>query len=573
MSQSGPRPSHNVDYSPWKAGAELSFEQRIAQEEHLRLLEEAGARFGDSCFVSEMACVDVDSLDMGDHSYIAAGAYVTGDVTFGRHCSVNVYTVVRGDVRAGDGVRIGAHTSILGFNHSMSDPDIEIFRQPLTSQGITIGDDVWIGSNAVLLDGITVGSKSVIGAGSVVTKDVPSGAVVGGNPARVIRYRTRPGSLAHGTSLASRLERFADDARRSARPLLESHWSPELGLFTSHPSGTPTTRAQGDAIEIADLLLGDAPPQMPREELVELLRSLQDSSTGMICALSADGTPVAPPDEGADAQTAYHILSTGYALDLLGSAFAHPITMVSGQGSADVVNSLERLPWTSEVWGAGDRTDILATAIHWNSTLSPHTSEGQIETVIGWLMRHVDPVTGMWGSPRAGDGLLQIVNGYYRTTRGSFAQFGVPVPHPERVIDTVLRHAEDPRWFRPDRRTACNVLDVAHPLWLASQYTSHRESDITELAQTWLPETLGQWVEGDGSSQASGASGFSFRAPYARTVGTQDTSVSLQGTEMWLAIVWFLADLAGVSASLDYRPRGVHRPEPAWQPHLSQQVR
>lgn len=52
---------------------------------------------------------------------------------------------------------------------------------------ITIGDNVWIGGNAVVLMGVTIGNNVVIGAGSVVTHDIPSNAVAVGNPARVIR--------------------------------------------------------------------------------------------------------------------------------------------------------------------------------------------------------------------------------------------------------------------------------------------------------------------------------------------------------------------------------------------------
>ena len=52
---------------------------------------------------------------------------------------------------------------------------------------ITIGDDVFIGVNSIILPGVTIGSRVVVGAGSVVTRDIPDGVVVAGNPARVIR--------------------------------------------------------------------------------------------------------------------------------------------------------------------------------------------------------------------------------------------------------------------------------------------------------------------------------------------------------------------------------------------------
>jgi hypothetical protein len=159
----------------------------------------------------------------------------------------------------------------------------------------------------------------------------------------------------------------------------------------------------------------------------------------------------------------------------------------------------------------------------------------------------------MWGSPDPQDGLLQIVNGFYRASRGTFAQFGLPLPYPERVIDTVLQHARDDRFFGAGRENACNVLDIAHPLWL-TRATGYRAEEITVLARRLLAETLERWETN---------AGFGFRAPAPNLTGLTETVPGLQGTEMWLAIVWYLADLAGVSDALGYRPRGIHRPEPA----------
>ncbi len=159
----------------------------------------------------------------------------------------------------------------------------------------------------------------------------------------------------------------------------------------------------------------------------------------------------------------------------------------------------------------------------------------------------------MWGTADGSGDLLLVVNGYYRATRGTFAQFGVPVPHPERVIDSVLRHAGDARHFGPGRLDACNVLDIAHPLWLTRD-AGYRSAEVEALARQLLDEALGAWVDDRG---------FAFRLPHATTRGLPETEPGLQGTEMWLAIVWYLADLCGVASSLGYRPRGVHRPEPA----------
>ena len=54
---------------------------------------------------------------------------------------------------------------------------------------VNIGNDVWIGARVTILPGVKIGNGAIIGAGSVVTKDVPDFAIVGGNPARVIKYR------------------------------------------------------------------------------------------------------------------------------------------------------------------------------------------------------------------------------------------------------------------------------------------------------------------------------------------------------------------------------------------------
>ena len=57
---------------------------------------------------------------------------------------------------------------------------------------IIVKDDVWIGTNALILSGVTIGQGAIVGAGAVVTKDVPPYAIVGGNPAKVIKYRFEP---------------------------------------------------------------------------------------------------------------------------------------------------------------------------------------------------------------------------------------------------------------------------------------------------------------------------------------------------------------------------------------------
>jgi acetyltransferase-like isoleucine patch superfamily enzyme len=149
----------------------------------------AGASFAETAYVAAEARIFTARLVLGEHSWIAGHALLRGDVTFGAHCTVNAYACLSGTIRCGDGVRIASHVSIVGFNHGFDDPDRPIWQQPHQSLGIEIGDDVWIGANAVVVDGVRIGAGAVVAAGAVVTEDVPPMAVVAGVPARVLRYR------------------------------------------------------------------------------------------------------------------------------------------------------------------------------------------------------------------------------------------------------------------------------------------------------------------------------------------------------------------------------------------------
>ena len=98
--------------------------------------------------------------------------------------------MIIGPVMIGKDVMMASEVIILTANHTFDRLDI-----PMRLQGardvkpVRIGDDVWIGMRSIILPGVQIGRGAVIGAGAVVTKDVPEYAVVGGNPAKVIKFR------------------------------------------------------------------------------------------------------------------------------------------------------------------------------------------------------------------------------------------------------------------------------------------------------------------------------------------------------------------------------------------------
>ena len=85
---------------------------------------------------------------------------------------------------------MGPDVCICARNHAYSRTDITMDRQGFApEQPVIIEDDVWIGTEAIILLGVHIGTGAGIGAGAVVTKNVPNYAVVGGNPAHIIKMR------------------------------------------------------------------------------------------------------------------------------------------------------------------------------------------------------------------------------------------------------------------------------------------------------------------------------------------------------------------------------------------------
>jgi len=134
------------------------------------------------------AVVFGENVSISDNVYLNGGKYLR----IGSDTHVDVFSSIYGlgGVEIGEkcaiaaGVRIYSQTNQYGY-----EPSLPVVEQPIKYAPVKIGNDVWIGTNAVILPGVTIGDHSVVGAGSVVISDIPPHSVVAGVPARVVKKR------------------------------------------------------------------------------------------------------------------------------------------------------------------------------------------------------------------------------------------------------------------------------------------------------------------------------------------------------------------------------------------------
>ena len=543
-----PVSDEQVEIEPWHAvwsddGTWPGQPARLAS-----IRDRTGATLGDRVFIAQDASIACESLVIGDRTYVAKGCVLRDRIAMGADCTLNPYVTIAGQVTIGDGVRIASYAALYGFNHVFDDLEIPIWWQGLTEEGIVVEDDVWVGTHVVICDGVTVGAHSVLAAGSVVTKDVPPYSVVGGVPARVLYDRRDRRRAPLGRDALAELDRRVSEQWRDVLDRCRTAEDHGVAAYVDAPGAPWKVRPTCDAVEIAGAF-GDLAAAGPTDELVAWLSDRQDPATGLF------PDPTEPPlDEDpvrlrldAEYQT-YGVLSVGYALEVLGAAPRQPVHVVEQMEADELVARLDALPWPTLAWPAGAWVDFYGTALYLNRR--HHGSIVGIEPLLGWLTTRVDRHSGMWGQVDPGDwGWLMPVNGFYRLTRGTYAQLDLPLPHPEAAVDTVALHCRENGWFVERNRSACNVLDVVHPIWLAAKQTDHRRAELRDALAAMLADTCTRWVDGEG---------FAF---------SPDQPCGLQGTEMWLSIVHLLADHLGESDGLSWRPQGVHRLEAAGAPY------
>ncbi|MBQ3109612.1 MAG: acyltransferase [Clostridia bacterium] len=484
------------EFLPWISLNEKEKAEQAAWQKELS--KNYGMVFGEESVISREAHIYGVKGAFGKRTLISSHALLRSlDITAGDNCSFNTFCVVHGKVTMGNCVRIAPGAKIFGENHGFSDIEKPICTQPNIRKGIVIGDDVWIGANAVVTDGVTIGEHSIIGAGAVVTKNVAPYSIVGGNPAKVIKNRLA--GVKNSEEFQKKIVDFARVAKETYQSVLTHHF--EDGAFVNSKNDKEKRRAVCDAVEIA-ALFNSVPKQATKDELVKEIRAFQKDIHEYECVMSAS-----------------------YALEILGEK---PMQFKYVE-NLDTWSFMDSFKWNSDAWDAGHNTDIYATALYMNKK---HYGGKMPESLFTWLSLH-QCADGLWGD---GDNMNLRVNGYYRLTRGTYDQFKLKVAYAKEAVDTVLKYAEAKGV--PDN--ACDALDIIHPLYFLKGFTPYRQSEGEAWCVKMLPVFMEKYTK----------EGFAFKF---------GTEASLKGTEMWLSIIFLMCDYLGLGHLLGYEPKGVHR--------------
>ena len=154
---------------------------------------------GDDVVVDDLVLLDAkgsrnQGIRLGRGVFLGRGTILSckdGDIELGDHVNIGFQS----EIFSGSRVVVGRHglfaayTYLVGGGHAFDRTGVPVIEQERVSKGIELGENVWLGTGAKVLDGVRIGSDVVVGANAVVSEDLPDRVVAAGIPARVLRRR------------------------------------------------------------------------------------------------------------------------------------------------------------------------------------------------------------------------------------------------------------------------------------------------------------------------------------------------------------------------------------------------
>ena len=133
--------------------------------------------------------VEINFIPQGGHELMIAGDISKFEIHPTSHLKSDTYIECSGGVKIGRYFHVGRGLTIFSTNHNYTSDQSIPYDATEVVKPVEIEDCVWIGANVSIVPGVRIGEVAIVGMGAVVTRDVPAGAIVGGNPAQVLGYR------------------------------------------------------------------------------------------------------------------------------------------------------------------------------------------------------------------------------------------------------------------------------------------------------------------------------------------------------------------------------------------------
>ena len=179
----------------------LFFRKRVFLGKKVLLLHRKNIHLGKNCTIENFCILDgfcSDKLIIGENSKIGAYSEIRCTSHFskygkgfelGSNSGIGKFAFfgASGGIKIGNDVIMGEYVSFHSENHNFTSKDELIRNQGVTSKGIEIGNNVWVGAKVTFLDGTNIKDGSVVAAGAVVKGDFPPNVVIGGVPAKIIK--------------------------------------------------------------------------------------------------------------------------------------------------------------------------------------------------------------------------------------------------------------------------------------------------------------------------------------------------------------------------------------------------
>ncbi len=215
-------------------------------------------------------------------------------------------------------------------------------------------------------------------------------------------------------------------------------------------------------------------------EWVTYLLSFQDANTGEFWSAEL-GRLCTPESEGANPGYLMRRMltrNTSSMLQRMGQAPRYVLRYPEADSFTDkstLINHLSSSPWDTNPWGAGSHAGTTARMLWERLKRGEEEYRLPVKWAIDYLQGIQDPESGLWGSPSCP--LYERINGAFKVVARMINTFGILPAYPERIIDSVFAHYEDPTY----ELTGCNEFDNIWLLAAALRTTDHRREEIEHL--------------------------------------------------------------------------------------------